>query len=80
MDPIPPLTKVFSLFVQDEKQRKVGAGKKSNIESATLVDKNNNTFVKEFNKAMFGRPQCTHYGILGHVGDKYYVNLTHAEH
>ncbi|XP_075645490.1 uncharacterized protein LOC142616547 [Castanea sativa] len=28
MDPVPPLSKVFSLILQDEKQRKVGAAKK----------------------------------------------------
>ena len=28
MDPVPPLRKVFSLIIQDEKKRKVGAAKK----------------------------------------------------
>lgn len=44
MDQIPSLTKVFSLLVQDEKQKRVGAGKKLQADSAalaTLTAKNN---------------------------------------
>ena len=69
MDPIPSLSKVFSLFLQDEKQRKVG--KKLNTESSTLAIKTNGS-TKSFNKAKFGRPQCTYCGILGHAADKCY--------
>ena len=54
MDPVPPLSKVFSLLLQDEKQRKVGATKKMQLDTAAtlasaLVAKN----VKDFKK---GRP------------------------
>ena len=69
MDLIPSLGKVFSLLLQDEKQRKVG--KKNTIKSFTLAVKTNG-FGKSFNKAKFGRPQCTHCGVLGHVADKCY--------
>ena len=69
MDSIPPLGKVFSLLLQDEKQRKVG--KKTIIESSVLAVKTNG-FGKSFNKAKFGKPQCTHCGVLGHVADKCY--------
>ena len=69
MDPIPSLSKVFSLLLQDEKQRKVG--KKLNTESSTLAIKTNGS-TKSFNKAKFGRPQCTYCGILGHAADKCY--------
>ena len=70
MDPMPPLSKVFSLILQDEKQRKVGAAKKMQLDTAAtlasaLVAKN----VKNFKK---GRPQCTHCGAMGHVVDKCY--------
>lgn len=44
MDPIPSLTKVFSLLVQDEKQKRIGAGKKLQADLAalaTLTAKNN---------------------------------------
>ena len=69
MDPIPSLGKVFSLLLQDEKQRKVG--KKNTIESSTLAVKTNGS-AKSFNKAKSVRPQCTHYGFLGHVANKCY--------
>ena len=69
MDLIPSLGKVFSLLLQDEKQRKVG--KKNTIESFALAVKANGSS-KSFNKAKFGRPQCTHCGVLGHVADKCY--------
>ena len=69
MDLIPSLGKVFSLLIQDEKQRKVR--KKNTVESSTLVVKANGSS-KSFNKAKSGRPQGTHYGVLGHVVDKCY--------
>lgn len=62
MDPIPSLSKVFSLLVQDEKQRKVG--KNSTTEASALAVKNNGSFVKGSNKGKSGRPQCTHCGAL----------------
>ena len=67
MDPIPSLGKVFSLLLEDEKQRKVG--KKNTIKSSTLAVKTNGS-TKSFNKAKSGRPQCTHCGVLGHVSNK----------
>ena len=73
MDPIPPLSKVFSLLLQDERQRKVGAGKKFQVDIATVLaalgNKNN---ARNFNKNKAGRPQCTHCGAMGHVVDKCY--------
>ena len=70
MDPIPSLSKVFSLLLQDEKQRKLG--KRLNIESSALAIKNNASSTKGFNKGKSSRPQCTHCGILGHMVDKCY--------
>ena len=52
MDPIPSLNKVFSLLLQDEKQRQVG--KRLNIESSTLVV--SGSFAKGSNKGKSGRP------------------------
>ena len=69
MDPIPSLGNVFSLLLQDEKQRNVG--KKNTIESSALAIKTNGSS-KSFNKAKSGRPQCAHCGVLGHVADKCY--------
>ena len=73
MDPIPHLSKVFSLLLQDEKQRKVGAGKKIQVDtSAVLVAWGNKNNANNFNKNKLGRPQCTHYRAMGHVVDKCY--------
>ena len=75
MDPIPSLSKVFSLLLQDEKQRKVGAGKKALIDTSSALaafgfkpGNNNKVFLKSKN----GRPQCTHCGAMGHVVDECY--------
>ena len=70
MDPIPSLSKVFSLLVQDEKQRKVR--KNFTTEASALAVKNSGSFVKGSNKGKSSRPQCTHWGALGHVVDKCY--------
>ncbi|XP_075646895.1 uncharacterized protein LOC142617820 [Castanea sativa] len=75
MDPVPPLSKVFSLLLQDEKQRKVGSGHVLQSESAALVSKTANTYQKStstYGKSKNGRPQCTHCGLMGHVVDKCY--------
>ena len=57
INPIPPLSKVFSLLLQDEKQRKVGASKKFQVDTvevlAALGNKNNEN---NFNKNKVGRP------------------------
>ena len=75
MDPIPPLSKVFSLVLQDEKQRKVSARKKVLTDTAatlaTLGPKSGGN-VKNFNKSRTGRPQGTHCCAMGHVVDKCY--------
>ena len=75
MELVPSLSKVFSLLLQDEKQRKVGAGKKALIDTSSALavfgskpGHNNKAFVKSKN----GRPQCTHCGAMGHVVDKCY--------
>ena len=74
MEPVPPLSKVFSLLLQDEKQRKVRAGKKvlvdTSVNMATFGSKPGNT--KNFVKFKNGKPQCTHCGAMGHVVDRCY--------
>ncbi|XP_030936013.1 uncharacterized protein LOC115961119 [Quercus lobata] len=58
MDPMPPLSKVFSLILQDEKQRKVGAAKKMQIDTAAALP--SVLAAKNVKNAKKGRPQCTH--------------------
>ena len=75
MDPIPPLSKVFSLLLQDEKQRKVGTGKKVLTEIAValvVLGPKSGGNAKNFNESRTDRPQCTHCGAMGHVFDKCY--------
>ena len=70
MDPVPPLSKVFSLILQDEKQRKVGVAKKIQIDTADALA--SVLAAKTVKNAKKGRPQCTHCGAMGHVVDKCY--------
>ena len=70
MDPVPPLSKVFSLILQDEKQRKVGVAKKIQIDTADALASVLAT--KNVKNAKKGWPQCTHCGAMGHVVDKCY--------
>lgn len=42
MDPIPPITKAFSLVVQDEKQKGIGASIASNDNAHAFAVKNSN--------------------------------------
>ena len=67
---MPSLSKVFSLILQDEKQRKVGATKKMQIDTAATLASVLAT--KNVKNAKKGRPQCTHCGAMGHVVDKCY--------
>ena len=51
MDPILPLRKVFSLLLQDERQRKIGAGKKFQVDTATVLAALGNKYnARNFNK------------------------------
>ena len=84
MDKLPSINKVYSLLIQEERQRSVGHGNFVHIKSTTLVVKGSNpNFNSNFpsfcgNFGVFGgktskrkdRPICTHYGKLGHVMEK----------
>ena len=66
MDPIPFVERVYSLLIQDEKQRSVGQG--SNIgpfvESTALAAKAMNLDSKTFKRGK-EKPTCSHYGLRG---------------
>ena len=74
MEPVPSLSKVFSLLLQDEKQRRVGVGKKALIDTSSALvafgSKPSNT--KAFVKSKNGRPQYTRCGVMEHVVNKCY--------
>ncbi|GMI76014.1 hypothetical protein HRI_001270600 [Hibiscus trionum] len=63
LDPLPSITKVFSLVAQEESQRSIRLS--NPIAEATFA-------VKTYNGTKKGRPQCSHCGLLGHVKDKCY--------
>ena len=73
MDPIPSVEKVFSLLIQDEKQRSVGHGNNNGpfVESTTLAAKTMNFNSKTFKKTK-EKPTCSHYRLHGHTLEKCY--------
>ena len=84
MEPFPTINKVYSLLIQEERQRSVGIGNSIHIESTTLAvtssNVNSNSNFPGFfgNSSVYGgknskgkdRPICTHCGKLGHVMEK----------
>ena len=73
MDPIPSVEKVFSLLIQDEKQRSVGHGSNNGpfVESTALAAKTMNLDSKTFKKTK-EKPTCSHYRLRGHTLEKCY--------
>ncbi|XP_075645486.1 uncharacterized protein LOC142616544 [Castanea sativa] len=84
MEPLPTINKVYSLLIQEERQRSVGLGNYVHIESTTLAVKGSNVNSNPNFPGFFGnfgasggknskgrdKPICTHYGKLGHVMEK----------
>ena len=73
MDPIPPVDKVYSLLIQEERQRSVGQGSNNDpfVESTTLAAKSVTLGPKNSKKGN-ERPTCSHCGLLGHTDEKCY--------
>ena len=73
MDPIPSVEKVFSLLIQDEKQRLVGQDNNNGpfVESTALAAKAMNLDSKIFKKGK-EKPTCSHCGLHGHTMEKCY--------
>ena len=82
MEPIPSLDKVFSLVIQEERQRALGFNVNSSVESIALAVKNqgfnqSSNFFGIAGKNIKGnggkgRPICSHCGKVGHVKEKCY--------
>ena len=84
MEPLPTINKVYSLLIQEERQRSVGLRNSIHIKSTTLAVKGSNVNPNSNFHGFFGnsgvfegknskgkdRPLCTHYGKLGHVMEK----------
>ena len=73
INPIPFVEKVFSLLIQDEKQRLVGQGSNNGpfVESIALAAKTMNLDSKTFKKAK-EKPTCNQCGLCGHTMEKCY--------
>ncbi|XP_075478953.1 uncharacterized protein LOC142519815 [Primulina tabacum] len=78
LDPLPPISRVFSLVVQEERQRAIGNQSSMNAPNPNMAfafknDQNqsqfNNRPPPRFSK---GRPFCTHCNILGHTVETCY--------
>ena len=79
LDPLPPISKVFNLIVQEERQRTIGSG--SGTHSSAPVDTmafNSSTpstvaaATATPSKLKRDRPICSHCGINGHTVDSCY--------
>lgn len=69
MDPIPPMSKVFSLMSQEEKHRAVGMEISQLDQSSVMaMAVNEDSTSKEFTKK--DKPYCSHCKILGHTVNK----------
>ena len=73
MNPLPPITKVFTLVVQEESQRPVNQGLSLSNDSQILGDSGISIAIASFNsKSKWERPLCSNCGIQGHIVDKCY--------
>ncbi|GMI95679.1 hypothetical protein HRI_003237200 [Hibiscus trionum] len=67
MDPLPSITKVFSLIIQEENQRVIKID--TPVPEATFAVRSNITSGYSQKKS---RPQCSHCNLMGHTKEKCY--------
>lgn len=80
MDPLPPLNKVYSLLIQEERKRSIRVGNSNGplVESTALVAKINSgsssSLTGGYKNHKKGREQLvfSHFGVVGHTMDKFY--------
>nr|XP_023894220.1 uncharacterized protein LOC112006153 [Quercus suber] len=76
MDPIPSLSKVYSLLIQEETQRSVPNASFAKVDSTILAAKLSNEHLGPFLGGVVGKrkekPTCTHCGKTSHTVDKCY--------
>lgn len=78
MDPIPSLSKVYSLLIQEKTQRSIPNASVVKVDSIVLATKvstnhvNHVTNLVNFGRKGKDRPICTHCGKIGHTMDKCY--------
>jgi hypothetical protein len=72
IDPLPTMNKVFSLIIQEERQRMIKSASVNHnlfqnnvaLVSRSLISSNTNRNLKQFLKK--DCPTCSHCGIIGH--------------
>ena len=70
---MPPITKVFALIVQEERQHAVNQGLSLSNDFQILGDSGISIVAASFNsKSKQERPLYSHYGIQGHTVEKCY--------
>jgi len=73
VDPLPPINKVFSLVIQEERQRELCASSSFVHDTAALLTKTDHSPSNSYPKqSQFckPRPLCSHCGLLGHTIEK----------
>ena len=60
IDPLPPINRVFSLIIHEERQRSIGSS--SSIESITLLANSERRFSSDKSKKKDTRPICSNCG------------------
>lgn len=79
-DPLPPINKVFSLILQEEKQREIASAILPTPDSLAFLSRSSNSgsgVVPRYGHNAGGnqfvkkeRPLCSHCGVVGHTVDK----------
>ena len=70
LDPLPPINKVFSLIVQEERQRSLSSLNLLSQPSTAAYGVSSSNYNSY--KSMKDKPYCTHCGMLGHTIEKCY--------
>jgi hypothetical protein len=74
-DPLPPINKVFSLVIQEERQRELCAFSFLTHDTVALLSKTESSAsARPSKQANFPKEWliCTHYSLIGHIVDKCY--------
>ena len=74
MDPLPSVSKVYALLIQEEIQRSVTNHSSVKVDSTALVAKMQNFNANFGGNGVKGKDKhiCTHYCKTGHIADKCY--------
>ncbi|KAL5553104.1 hypothetical protein UlMin_040505 [Ulmus minor] len=71
-DPFPPINKVFSLVVQEERQRGLTSSSLSDSASFAIHAGNSAYLRGKYDNRQSEKPTCSHCGYVGHTIDKCY--------